>query len=581
MILVQELAALLVLIAAGLVPTARLVPGRRAFVAAPLVGVAACGGGALLSLVIPAPPLVLAAAVVLVVHVVVLRLPAANGRSVVKGITRVMHAPPSGALVVVAGFGPQLFGTLTSATAFDARVTWFLHAEWLLGGQGMFLSEIKNRAWTHNPDYPPAVSASIAAVWKLLRTHDAELAQFIVAALTGFALSLAIVLILDLRATGAGARSITIERWIWPVVISAAAYAVIRDYGFNGYMDGFLACTALCLALLLFRGDSSPLLVGACAITAALTKNEGFVFVTIMAIGTTIYGPLRRLVRTPRLLALWAGVATGSAWIVLMRARGAVSWYSAGSVSSSLSGGADNASRAAIAAASVGKQVAGILVIFLGCFALSLVDRRSRRPRVFARTLATDGDDARTQVAGLLAIVAAGVSAVTVAYFVASSTPIRPFLAGSVDRVTMTPKLLLMAASAAVMPPLSVLRTKRVSAVVAGVLTVLVVGQGAREARSQLNPGALGRSAAVGRHYRCIERRVVAALPKGSQITVDAPYRWVQRIESMAYPRYRIVPNEPQRRPNARYVLKFTDKPGGCGTITVAGVGRASVARAV
>ena len=571
MILVlQQIAALLLLVLPGLLPAIALFPGWRGVLFAPLVTIAAVAFGAVLALAIPAPPLVIGIVILIGLQVFAWGHGSPRGRITVEQIREAFRLGPQAWLALSAGLVSQWIGTITPATAFDARITWFLHAHWLVGGQGALLSGLRDPAVAYNPDYPPAGSTVIALVWRTLGTRDVELAQFVSATCTGVALSFALVLLTDLRTSGPWRSLGRFDRWLFPVLMGAAAYSATQYFGFNGYMDGFVACVSLCLVLLLFRVGVHPLALALVAAVVALTKNEGFVFVGLVSVLSTVVGSLRHRLGRSGLLAVWSGPVVGAIWIAMVRIRGANSWYSISSVSSALTTDDDSGSRASIASLAVGKQILGAVVVLAGSVALAGLARKRPQP---ASDLAPRQYWNLVRHAGVMFVLAIAISVVTIGYFVASAAPIRPFLGGSVERVTMTPKLLLLAAALLVFPGEWLLGSKQRHRFAALLVAFPLALQGARFGGAPFRPEALRQALALNREGDCLERQVRKALPARSVVAVDIDGPWRHRIISMAYPRYRLVPLDSLPNGSEVRILRLAPRSGNCGRIVVADPG--------
>ena len=91
-------------------------------------------------------------------------------------------------------------------------------------------------------------------------THDPELAQFVVAVITAIAIAFSSLMLADMaaeRASGPAATARFRHQWWLPVVFTAAALTVVGEFGYNGNIDGFVACSFVGLALALLRRGSS------------------------------------------------------------------------------------------------------------------------------------------------------------------------------------------------------------------------------------------------------------------------------------------------------------------------------------
>ena len=161
MTILRYLLAIAGLVGAGILPARRSIPGPAAVPLSVMFTVAGLGFGATTALVVPVPPMLAGVAVLFVMNAIAWRH--------VPTWRHQVGAPGGRALAVwaFAGAGaPMIVGSLTPATMFDARVTWFLHAHWLSGSQLRLLSAIRSPAFRYlNPDYPPAIPSAIAAVY--------------------------------------------------------------------------------------------------------------------------------------------------------------------------------------------------------------------------------------------------------------------------------------------------------------------------------------------------------------------------------------------------------------------------------
>jgi hypothetical protein len=238
-----------------------------------------------------------------------------------RGGTPLPHTSWADVLCYALPLGPPLLAIANPPGAWDAHSIWWLHAagytrdaqfaRQMLDSSGLVFSHL---------DYPPLTPAAVAAAWRILGGHEFRVAHVASTLVTVSAIAL----------LGYAVRSVTGRA---PAVVSrlaaiGVALAVWSTAGWtvtSGYADPTWSAAFVAGAvLILFGADpyARPALAVLLLTATALTKNEGFIAVGILALLATV-----RDVRSARLRVLWVWlpVAAGLLWRELAQALGAQS----------------------------------------------------------------------------------------------------------------------------------------------------------------------------------------------------------------------------------------------------------------
>ena len=246
--------------------------------------------------------------------------------------------PSLGVVDVAVMYGPLLLPALLvrrPPVGWDARSIWWFHAAWIDRGPTVLREALANPALAFShPDYPPFAPATVAGAWTVTPGSGLWVAQAVSTVLTLSAVAMLVyavrILVPSVSPMVARLVALAVGLGTWTV----AGYAVA-----GGYVDHlWAAALAAAVVLLLISGSvitpdadadadadrarRPHLLLAVVLMTvAALTKNEGFVAVAIVALVFTV-----RARRQLRVAAwVWIPVIAGVVWNVVARAFGASS----------------------------------------------------------------------------------------------------------------------------------------------------------------------------------------------------------------------------------------------------------------
>lgn len=180
-------------------------------------------------------------------------------------------------LVVIGAAGYPLLALRSSAFGYDARSIWWLHAR-LLTSSGGYVAALHNPAYDFShPTYPPLLPASVAVAWLLHGESSYRLAQLIV---TAFNASAAALLGWTVGQVYGSRRDRSWAALPVAALVVLAAFGIAGGSATNGYADLFTAATtatAVVAGLVLPRGRTALAVAVLCAECAGSTKNEGLV----------------------------------------------------------------------------------------------------------------------------------------------------------------------------------------------------------------------------------------------------------------------------------------------------------------
>lgn len=192
---------------------------------------------------------------------------------------------------------------------WDAWAMWNLRAKFLAGPPGAWRYAVSPLLANAHPDYPLLLPAFIARVWKASGNMDA-IAPIVTSLLFfGALLALLVSVVALLRGTASAMLA-------GLVILSTTS---LLYWAPAQYADIPLAFYYLCAIALIFLdassggGRSTLVWAGVSAGFAAWTKNEGIVFLAIIAIVFAVFTFWRRGMRTALMRSAWlgAGVVPG------------------------------------------------------------------------------------------------------------------------------------------------------------------------------------------------------------------------------------------------------------------------------
>lgn len=231
------------------------------------------------------------------------------------------HASAADMCWLTAPLLPPALLVIAPPIGWDAHSIWWLHAGYFARGGAAARQAMSEPAlqFSH-PDYPPLPSAPLAAVWQVFPAADFHVAQTVSAMM---AFSAIVILAFAVRRVLGQARPALAR--LAGVLVALATWATAPDLVMAGYSDALWSAAFVAGALPLLLGRvAGPVEVGMLTV-AALSKNEGFIAVTALAVLLTL-----RLRPRRRLWMPWLPVAAGVSWAAFSRAVGATSYLQAG-----------------------------------------------------------------------------------------------------------------------------------------------------------------------------------------------------------------------------------------------------------
>jgi hypothetical protein len=255
------------------------------------------------------------------------------------------------ALVAVAAF--CLRGLRTPAIGLDARLFWFLRGGWWLWSQGQALTNMRNFGGDMHAGYPPLISSTVAVAWWISGRQSDEVAVILISivntcaavtaawALVEFGSSLSAKIRSKGRARSVvaqvqstqlqkGLRSHVSElpRWCGAgvaVLLIFVFFGVTEPFTTNGYADPLWSVAAAGAVAYLLILPANRAWLGTAVVLLAVageTKSEG----TATVMGILVLICLRSVWRTRRIrlrpvAAASAAIVLLAIWPVLMRLR--------------------------------------------------------------------------------------------------------------------------------------------------------------------------------------------------------------------------------------------------------------------
>jgi hypothetical protein len=225
---------------------------------------------------------------------------------------------------------PPFLYAVRAPEQWDAHSIWWLHAAYFVQGADVARQDMSSPAllFTH-ADYPPLASAPVAAVWAVLPRYEFGVAQLVSTLLT-----LSAVTMLAYAVRRVTARAPVLVSRSAAVAVGLAVWSTEPGAVGTGMSDPVWAAACVAGAVPLLVGDrpfERPALALLLLASAALTKNEGLVAVTVVAVLVTLRQcSIGGRPRWPGAWRVWLPVAGGLAWVLLARHLGAGSDLLAG-----------------------------------------------------------------------------------------------------------------------------------------------------------------------------------------------------------------------------------------------------------
>lgn len=249
------------------------------------------------------------------------RVPEVSGlRTLAADVEPLPHGSWVDALWLAVPLLPPFLRVLAPPMAWDSHSIWWLHAAYFTKGAGYARDAIGNPmfAFSHT-DYPPVLSAPVAAAWTVFPGHDLYLAQAVSALVTFSAITMLGYAVR--RITG---RAPALAARLAGAGVSLATWSVAPLMVANGYSDALWGAALVAGAVLLLNGREPlvrPTLALVLLAVAGLAKNEGLLMVVVVAGLFTLRE--RRRPRTAWIV--WVPVAAGAVWALTARVFGAQS----------------------------------------------------------------------------------------------------------------------------------------------------------------------------------------------------------------------------------------------------------------
>jgi hypothetical protein len=344
------------------------------------------------------------------------------------GMAPVEHATTADALWLTIPLLPPAATAIGPPIGWDAHSIWWFHAGYFTRGGEVARQAMSEPglAFSH-PDYPPLPSAPVAVVWQVFGAADFHVARAVSATIT---LSAIVLLAFAVRRVLGFAPPVAAR--LAGVLVALATWATDPATVTAGYSDALWAAAFVAGALPMLLGQPArPVDAGLLAV-AALSKNEAFLAVVMLAVLLTV------LRRPARWWLPWLPVAAGGSWALLSRMVGATSDLQAGGRFAELLT-LDPAvwQRLAPTVRAIWAVVGNVVTVAVVVALLGTLALRGRR-----RRLGLSGD-------GWLWCVAAGYALLLVLAYLISPHDIDWHLGTSVARVSL-PLVLLACASCAI-----------------------------------------------------------------------------------------------------------------------------------
>ena len=176
-------------------------------------------------------------------------------------------------VMVLAAAAYPLIDVGVRNVGWDGRSIWLLHSRWFFAGGDYARVAMQNPVYLFShPEYPPFVPATVATVWRMSGTIDLWVGQVVISLLNACVVALVglafVRLVRGRLVIGAGAVG---------AGVCLVVYLFSDGYAINAYADVLAAAatTAAALYLLVLPGERGNAMVGLlCGAVAGTTKNE-------------------------------------------------------------------------------------------------------------------------------------------------------------------------------------------------------------------------------------------------------------------------------------------------------------------
>jgi hypothetical protein len=193
--------------------------------------------------------------------------------------------------------------------AWDARSIWWFHASWFQAGGEVVVDAVRNpiMIFSH-PEYPVGVPSFVGAVWGLFGGEHLEIAMAITSILTAMAVAL-------LAAAVFWRSRVDDASVAVPTLLAAAIVMQGQGLAAAGYLD-VLCASLVALAFVGFVRDRGASIASLAALMAGtLTKSEGLYFAVLVSLVAMFWVERRgRFV-----LAVGAAAAPAVVWMAIVR----------------------------------------------------------------------------------------------------------------------------------------------------------------------------------------------------------------------------------------------------------------------
>lgn len=185
----------------------------------------------------------------------------------------------------------------------DARWIWFFHASWFADPSFVHSDLTLAHQFAH-PDYPP-FGASFGGLALLIGDQGNDWIPQIATALLAVSATVLVAIVVS--------RAMVDRRWrmVTGAATAMVLFGVVAPRSFDGYMDGLLA-VLMALAVIMALGDHDAQVATIAIAAAAITKNEGLMYVVVILV--PLYWFARRSIRL-----VLPGLALGLSWAVAIR----------------------------------------------------------------------------------------------------------------------------------------------------------------------------------------------------------------------------------------------------------------------
>jgi hypothetical protein len=204
---------------------------------------------------------------------------------------------------------------LSAPIEWDPHSIWWTHAGYFSHGADFARDAIGGQSYLFShPDYPPLLSAQVAAVWSVAPGG----VNFYVAQFVSATLSISAVGTLGYAVRWVTGRSRPAVSRLAGVLTGLAAWATVPYIVAQGFADALWSAALVGGAVLLLLGErplARPVLPVLLLTTAVLTKNEALGAV----VAVTLLVTLRERRNLRRVWPVWIPILAGLSWMALAR----------------------------------------------------------------------------------------------------------------------------------------------------------------------------------------------------------------------------------------------------------------------